>query len=853
VVFCRIDITLSYRLIDYRVSLYFISPVILIVSHNLFIMLTHIIITYFDKVRKRSFTFLYLFIAFTITSYSQNIDLQNANISVNNVTKYQKVEWTIQLTSPTLVNTYDYDEINIKATLVSPSGKIKEIDGFFMQDFNLNETNGTLTIINQGVFKIRFSPDEIGTWNYTIRVDSKYGSDQLAPASFTCTDSDEKGFIRVSPSNYLHYDDGCQYIPIGYNIAWHNNNPVLNYTTWLSKLSAVGGNFYRLWMPHWGLSMEWRNGNGYSGLRKYKETNMAYLDWLVEYSEEKNMGIMLCIQHHGQVSTTVNPNWSESPYNVANGGPCATTADFFTNQIAKNHTKNRLKYILARWGYSTSIMSWELFNEVNWTDNAVAIETSVASWHAEMASFIKENDVYNHLVTTSTASEDYGKEIWNNPDIDFTQSHIYINNENIERAIISSSKQRLKEFEKPTLMGEFGLGDNANLSNIDADGVHIHNTIWASLFSGAMGTAMSWWWDNYIEPNDLYFHFKPIAASVAKIDFLKRDLQVGDATVQNAPGDLTFSTSLGWGEKATDAIISVKVGNTYSNVQPLSTFLYGSQWNTQFRSLPTFEIDHPQASQLVITTGSGTGNMPIMAVYVDNILVLNKAATVNTKYSVNIPSGKHLVKIDNIGTDWINVSSFAFVGLGSAIDIYTLKSPAKDFASGWVFNNKYVHTSLNLPDAISDAKVMATDFTDGLYDVVWYDCLEFDTITSAQVKVTNGILAFDIPSLPWDAVFTATINNGPTATKDVVSITYKAYPNPVHAGGQIQLTTKEQIDQNSLVTLFDNMGKMIDQSQITFTNGSANLPIPLGLNTALYWIHIKTNNQATTIPIIIQK
>lgn len=826
---------------------------IIIDSHNTSIMLTHIIIAYFGNIRIRFFAFFLLFLEFNTTSYGQTIDLQNANISTNNAAKYQKMEWTIQMSSPTFVNPYDYDEINIKTTLVSPSGKEKVIDGFFMQDFNLNETNGNLTPINQGVFKIRFSPDETGTWNYTIRVDSKYGSDALAPASFTCTDSAEKGFIRVSPANYLHYDDGSQYIPIGYNVAWHNNNPVLNYTTWLSKLSAVGGNFYRLWMPHWGLGMEWRNGNGYSGLRKYKETNMAYLDWLVEYSEGKNMGIMFCIQHHGQVSTNVNPNWSESPYNVANGGPCATTADFFTNQIAKNHTKNRLKYILARWGYSTSIMSWELFNEVNWTDNAVAIESSVASWHAEMASFIKENDVYGHLVTTSTASEDYGKEIWNNPDIDFTQSHIYINNENIERAIVSSSKQRLKEFEKPTLMGEFGLGDNANLSNIDADGVHIHNTIWASLFSGAMGTAMSWWWDNYIEPNDLYFHFKPIATSTSKIDFLKKDLQVGNAIVQNAPGDLTFSTALGWGEKAADAVIYVKIGNTYRNVPPFSTFLYGSQWNTQFRSPPTFEIDHPQASQLVITTGSGTGNMPIIAVYIDNILVLNKAATVNTKYSVNIPSGKHLVKIDNIGTDWINVSSFAFVGLGSAIDIYTLKSPAKDFASGWVFNNKYVHTSLNLPNAISNAKVSATDFTDGLYDVVWYDCLEFDTISSMQATVTNGILAFDIPSLPWDAVFTATINKGLTATKDIIPLTYKVYPNPVFSGQQINLTSENQQDQKNLVTIFDNVGKMLHQEQITLTNGSANLLIPPGLNTALYWLHIKTNNQATTIPIIILK
>ncbi|HQV68156.1 MAG TPA: T9SS type A sorting domain-containing protein, partial [Saprospiraceae bacterium] len=60
-------------------------------------------------------------------------------------------------------------------------------------------------------------------------------------------------------------------------------------------------------------------------------------------------------------------------------------------------------------------------------------------------------------------------------------------------------------------------------------------------------------------------------------------------------------------------------------------------------------------------------------------------------------------------------------------------------------------------------------------------------------------------------------------------------------------------DQKNLVTIFDNVGKMLHQEQITFTNGSANMLIPLGLNTSLYWLHIKANNQAKTIPIIIQK
>ncbi|MCZ0212168.1 hypothetical protein OZK63_43170, partial [Streptomyces sp. UMAF16] len=68
------------------------------------------------------------------------------------------------------------------------------------------------------------------------------------------------------------------------------------------------------------------------------------------------------LNHHGQVSTTVNPEWNNNPYNIANGGPCNNTWDFFSNSTAKNLFKNRMRYIIARYGYSNTIMSWELFN-----------------------------------------------------------------------------------------------------------------------------------------------------------------------------------------------------------------------------------------------------------------------------------------------------------------------------------------------------------------------------------------------------------------------------------------------------------------------------------------------------------
>ena len=38
--------------------------------------------------------------------------------------------------------------------------------------------------------------------------------------------------------------------------------------------------------------------------------------------------------------------------------------DFFTDEGAMNDYKMRLRYLVARYGYSTSVFAWEFFNEV---------------------------------------------------------------------------------------------------------------------------------------------------------------------------------------------------------------------------------------------------------------------------------------------------------------------------------------------------------------------------------------------------------------------------------------------------------------------------------------------------------
>ena len=81
-----------------------------------------------------------------------------------------------------------------------------------------------------------------------------------------------------------------------------------------------------------------------------------------------------------------------------------------------------LRYFVARYGYSTSIMAWELFNEVQFVDRIREKNDwdTVGKWHDEMAKYVRSIDTNHHLITTSSELD---KPIWNQTD--YYQGHGY--------------------------------------------------------------------------------------------------------------------------------------------------------------------------------------------------------------------------------------------------------------------------------------------------------------------------------------------------------------------------------------------------------------------------------------------
>jgi len=705
--------------------------------------------------------FLYCVILATINAVAQAPVINSVTANATSIPKYGKFELTIDLTSA-YSNPYNYDEISTQCIFIAPTGRKDTVDGFYMENYTLNTTTGALTDLGTHNFKVRYSPNLTGKWSYILSATNSAGTTTQQSASFKCSAATSHGFIKKNNTNYLNFDDGTQYIPAGEDMGWQDNNVVTDYTNWLGKLSSNGGNFIRVWMSDWAFALEWKNGyNGYSGLEKYKQTSAYYLDWLLDKCSELNVYMMLCLNHHGQVSTTVNPEWNNNPYNASNGGPCANTWDFFTNTTAKNYYKNRQRYIIARYGYSKNIQSWELFNEVDWTDDFANKQSGITSWHNEMANYIKSKDVYKHLITTSYAYDTNDPDTWQLPNIDFTQTHYYVSAPNLETILVNGVQNYLSSYHKPTLNGEFGLsGNGANLATLDPNGVYVHNSIWGSALGGAMGSAMTWWWDNYIDPQNLYYHYKPLSSFLAGIPLKTKNYKkVSSTTSGGGKSDLIISPGESFVKATANDFTIDANGNMTPDANNLSQYLFGNTWNTQYRNPPTFHVNYTVTGKFEVTTGSSTGASPTIVIYVDGVQKLNGNASVNTTYSVNISAGAHTIKVDNLGTDWILISNYTFTNIAPPLENFVLRSANKNSVSGWLLNKKYnwqfLHDSGHTPAPVIGASVKISNMNNGNYAVNFFSCLTGNIISYINVNVTNNNLVITLPSIAWDMAFSA--------------------------------------------------------------------------------------------------
>jgi hypothetical protein len=435
-------------------------------------------------------------------------------IQLNAAQLWQRLEF--QITNvPAVSNPFDPGLIALDATFTMPSGKIMVVPAFWYQGYTRSISGGTEydTVSGPPQWRLRFTPPEVGSYSLSLAMQTNGQPCGTIITNFVVASNSPParfGYVGIAPGNqYFQTGDG-QGLPLnGEDVAWPSSRGTYDYDGWFASMQAATENFARVWM--WPTSFGIEDAPG--TLNNYALQPAWQLDYVLQLAEQKGIYVQLCLDYHGMFEVTPdvwggNNYWPTNPYNITNGGPCINQDAFFTNSPAKATYQKRLRYLIARYGYSQNLLDWEFFNEID-HEFAYINTTDLAAWHSQMGSWLHVNDPYKHLVTTSLSYASADPGLWAVPQLDFLSWHNYFNGKtNPAAAMVSDASYYRQTYGRAVQVGEYGTDwtgwGNAVVGDPYLRG--LRQGIWGGALGGSVGTAMSWWWQNIDSANDYWLY-----------------------------------------------------------------------------------------------------------------------------------------------------------------------------------------------------------------------------------------------------------------------------------------------------------------------------------------------------------
>ena len=415
------------------------------------------------------------------------------------IRQYGRADFSVTLKG-SWENPFLQEEAALEMLLTAPSGKTLVVPCFYVEGESGAESR----------WEARIMPQEKGPYTYCFRYSE--GGEAVSTSEEAVFEArrprrGEHGILHVRDNWTLVYDDGTPFRGIGENLCWesrvkddnrffaalHEQHERFNYDAMLPAFAKNGGNFTRFWMCPWNFPIDrhddFNNDRYEPSDAYYNPSAVARLDHVMALSEELGVRVMLCM------------------------GQGDVTADhaFFLSEEARARMRNRLRYIVARWGYSPSVAMWEFFNEIDNIqfydkENPIPAEDIVA-WHTEMAAYLKELDPFDHVVTTSISHRDLAG-LNDVPDIDINQKHIYCATETIPSTIHRYEAAH----GKPYVIGEYSYEWNwfKNFGEFEAGMVtDFRRGPWYGVFNPTPVTPMSWWWE-WFDEKGVNGTFRPV-------------------------------------------------------------------------------------------------------------------------------------------------------------------------------------------------------------------------------------------------------------------------------------------------------------------------------------------------------
>lgn len=477
-------------------------------------------------------------------------------------------------------NPYDPKDIEVWVELETPSKQILKHPAFYSEDHTIVFEHGReiLRDLGSASWNLRLTPVEQGKYSWRLIASPGETSQDEASQNeqfiyhegeFQCEAGSGHGFVRVSRKDpqYFETSDGTFFYPIGHvtrspdDARWQPlafddpdslpaadlSDPswrTVKYASWFKQMQQAGENFCVIWMSPWWLGLEWSETRpGYGGVGQYNQRHAAQLDEILQLAEQHQIKVLLFTANHGRYSTVVDREWFENPHrSKAPDGPVATPTDFFESDACRIAEQNRLRYILARWGYSTALMGIGLCTETGWLDPYHGFQADidapvvggaareqkrinqrrelVVDWYRSISRYVRSMDIHEHIVTLQFAKLDDGNEAWEYPEFEIVLNNAYAGQltshwlaKYLEQPIEGTAdgflawSRHLGRKDKPSLVAEWG-------------GHHLHNAsscLKTELRTGAWAISMSdisgisgFWWYTEVDRFNLYPQFSAV-------------------------------------------------------------------------------------------------------------------------------------------------------------------------------------------------------------------------------------------------------------------------------------------------------------------------------------------------------
>ncbi|MBC8107803.1 MAG: DUF5060 domain-containing protein [Anaerolineae bacterium] len=705
---------------------------------------------------------------------------------------HQRAQWKILLPRD-YANPFDPDEIAVDARFVGPDGRELVVPAFWFIPGRIESEPTTRVAtdeqLRQASFTVRFVPPVPGAWSMMVKVRDTERTQRSAPIFFEVKPAPpgSRGFVRRSPktSHYFQFHSGEPFFMIGPNLCWANERGIAQYDEWFEKLTSNGGNFARIWMSRPNQLFETKK----LGVNRYDQDGCAFYDALFETAERHGVHCMLTFNNYRDLvdrDMWGPAEWPNIPHNAINGGPCTRPTDFINSEIGQKLYRNRLRYIVARWSAYTSVACWEFWNEQTFTNVDIP-----PAWTRDMARYLKSIDPHQHLVSTSFGANSQ-HEVWAMPEIDLAQEHQYFG-EGVRDAsapISAMARSLWEKFDKPSLIAEFGIAGEGSDIKFDPDGIgtNMHNGMWASMMSGSAGVGAMWWWDNYIDPKNLWYQFYGISQFAKQIDWINQRFEpvtlapiMSDRSQPEIFADLIIRSAGGWGKSHGKPIAVLPNGQTSLG---LPQYIYGTE-QPRYRTQTILNVGIPQPTKMVVRVGK-VSDAAVLRVVIDGEPTKDFAfsglpgapgqtkverhpegkwqAEFHQDCELEVPAGKHVIELRNEGNDWLAIEAVTFRSARSSqyadLETYAMKNEASGDVIAWLHDsesNWFNDRAKKMPRTISGARLNLSVQSGKTYRIDWWDTWKGRVIESREITATGGgELQLEIPPVHRDIALRAT-------------------------------------------------------------------------------------------------